>query len=375
VKTLRRVLRKLPAILLALVLAVQASSAPTVRIKDIARLAGVRDNQLVGYGLVVGLQGTGDTSKTRFTMLSVISMLTRLGALRANEPQPDLELKNVAAVIVTATLPPFAASGQKIDVTVSTIGDASSLEGGVLLQTPLQGADGRVYSVAQGLMSLGGGAAAGAGAAAGGGGARSVHRTTGRIPSGALVETEIRSDILDADGNLTWILKNPDFATATRLAEAINQAYRPAIARAESADRVRVVLPMNFRQDPISFISRIEDLLLQPDAISKVIVNERTGTIVFGENCRISTVAVSHGALSVTIRSDVAPNAPSGTSASAATVQYDETRENTLTLPEGANVRDLVRSLNSIGATPRDIIAVLQAIAHAGALHAELEFI
>lgn len=363
-------IRRAAALLLVAALVAPGAAAPTVRVKDIARLAGARDNQLVGYGLVVGLAATGDSARSRFTVLSVLSMLERLGI---KMDQRTIESKNVAAVIVTATLPPYASSGQKIDVTIATIGDASSLDGGILLQTPIQGADGKIYAVAQGAVSIGGGAAVGAGAA-GAAGRGGQHKTTARLPNAALIETEIRSDVIDAAGNLVFLLKNPDNATAARLADAINAAYRPPIARAENAERVLVAVPQNFRSNPVPFIARIEDLLLQPDIAARVIVNERTGTIVFGENCRISTVAVSHGGLSVTIRGEVAPNALPGAAPAAATI-VEESKENTLTLQEGSNVRDLVRALNSIGATPRDIIAVLQAISRAGALHADLEFI
>lgn len=349
----------------------QVSAAPTVRIKDVARLLGVRDNQLVGYGIVVGLQGTGDSSKSRFTVLSVISMLERLGI---KLDQKDIDPKNIAAVVVTSTLPPFASSGQKLDITISAIGDAENLEGGVLLQTPLLGADGKVYAAAQGLISIGGGVSA-VGGAAGTGASRSMHKTTARVANGALIENEVRSDIVDADGNLTWVLKKPDFNTALQLAQSINKAFNPPLARALDAERIKVLLPQTYQSNPVAFIAKVEDLLMQPDAVAKVVINERTGTIVFGENTRISTVAVSHGALSVTIKGEMAPNALPGAGPAAATVTIEESKENTLTLQEGANLRDLVRALNSIGATPKDIIAVIQAIAQAGALHAEIEFI
>lgn len=360
---------------MTVVCAISASSAPSVRIKDVARLSGVRDNQLVGYGIVVGLAGTGDSSRSRFTVLSILSMLDKLG-IRSD--QRTLDPSNAAAVVVTVTVPPFASNGQKLDVTVSAIGDAESLQGGILLQTPLLAGDGTIYAIAQGPVTLGGGAALAGGGPTGRAG--EGHKTTGRVVSGAIIEREIQSELTDADGNLTWVLKRPDFATASRLADAINRAYRsqagaPPIARAENAERIKVVMPINMRQNPVPFIARIEDVLIQPDVVAKVIINERTGTIVFGENARISTVAVSHGNLTVSIKSDVAPNAPQGTAISAATLAIEENPENTVTLPEGANVRDLVRSLNAIGATPRDIIAVLQAIASAGALHAEIEFI
>jgi len=299
-----------------------------------------------------------------------LSTLDRLG-IQTN--QRNINQKNVAAVIVTATLPPFATSGQKLDVTISTIGDAESLEGGVLLQTPILGADNNVYAVAQGILSLGGGSSV-AGIAAGNAN-RSMHKTTARLVNGALIENDVRSDILDADGNLTWVLNNPDFNTAMSVVDAINRGFNPPLAMALDAERIKVTLPQNYRNNPVSFIAKIEDVLMQPDAVAKVVVNERTGTIVFGENCRISTVAVSHGALSVTIKGEVAPNAAAGAGPAAATLTIEESKENTLTMQEGSSVRDLVKALNSIGATPGDIISVIQAIAQAGALHAELVFI
>lgn len=360
----RAPVRILAAVVLAILcLAGVSSSAPLVRVKDIAHLSGVRDNQLVGYGIIVGLQGTGDGARSGFTVLSVLSMLEKLGIslvdrlqqLGVSTDPKSIGSKNLAAVIVTATMPPFASNGQRLDITVSAIGDASSLEGGILLQAPLLGADGKVYAVAQGPVSLGGGTG-GTGGRGGGG----TLKTTGRIAAGAIVEREIVSDLVDADGNLSWLLNRPDFATASRLADAINKAYNPPIARAETAEKVKVLLPSNHRQNPVAFIARIEDLLLQPDEAAKVVINERTGTIVFGEYVRISTVAISHGNLSVSIKDEAA---------------NDEIRENTLTLPEGTNVKDLVRTLNAIGVTPRDTIAILQAISRSGALHAELEFI
>lgn len=364
---MRAARRSLAAVL---VLSLSASSAPSVRIKDIAKLVGVRDNQLVGYGIVVGLSGTGDSTRSRFTIQSVLSMLEKFGIRTADSA---VDPKNMAAVIVTAEVPPFISSGQKLDITVSAIGDASSLDGGILLQTPLIAADGKVYAVAQGSLSLGGGATL---AGTNAGAQNKGIKTTARIPNGAIMENSIASDIVNPDGSLTWVLKNPDFATASRMADAINQAYRPPLAHAENAERVRVVLPQNFRDNPVSFIARIEDILLQPDAVAKIIINERTGTIVFGENARISTVAISHGDLALSIKSSTAANAGTSGGATAATEQTtEETPENTVTLPEGTSVRELVRALNAVGATPKDIIAVLQAISSAGALHAELEFI
>lgn len=367
--------------LIVMLVAPGAESAPRVRIKEVAHLQNVRENQLVGYGIVVGLAGTGDGNKAVFTVLSVLSMLEKLGiSLVSSLAQYGIEVdgksittKNLAAVIVTATLPAFASSGQRIDVTTSAIGDAESLKGGVLLQTPLLAGDGKIYAVAQGPISLGGGEGLGGAAAAGAGSKK--HETSGRIANGALIERDLTSQMISRDGSLTWVLNRPDFASASRLAESINAAYDPPIAIAESADRVKVALPTNYRTNPVPFIARIEDLLLTPDEKARVIINERTGTIVFGENVALSPVAISHGGLTISIKAEEAPNAAAGSGPAAATVSASEDKENTMFFPQSTTIKDVVRGLNAIGAQPHDIIAIIQAIAEAGALHAEIEFI
>ena len=371
---------RLIAIFVLSVVGTQAAfAAPMVRIKEISRLEGVRDNQIVGYGVVVGLAGTGDGKGAAFTVLSVLSMLDKLGISLATSLSQygidfeggDIQTKNLAAVIVTATLPPFASNGQRLDVSVSTIGDAESLKGVVLLQAPLMAADGKVYAVAQGPVSLGGGAGLGQAAGAG----AEQHLTAGRVPAGGIIERSVSSEMRSSDGTLTWVLHRPDFSTAARMADAINRAYNPPIARALDAERVKVMLPPRYQNNPVPFIARIEDFLMEPDERAKVIINERTGTIVFGEFVRVSSVAISHGGLTVTITGEGAPNAAQGAGPAAATITAAEESESTLLLPVGATIKEVVRALNAIGARPNDIIAIIQAVSQAGALHAELEFI
>ena len=356
------------------VLALAGSASPQVRLKDVARLQGVRENQLVGYGLVIGLNGTGDSSRSAVTVNSIRTALSRFGV---QVPSGSFESKNVASVLLTATLPPFAQSGDRIDVTISAIGDAKSLSNGVLLQTPLQAANGQIYAVAQGAISLGGGAEAGAAARGAGAGG---YPTVARLPQGALIEREMHSSLLDADGSLTWTLHQPDFTTASRMAEAVNAVFEPDVARAIDAGTVKVIVPENLRADIVGLVSRIESIRLEPDAEARVVVNERTGTVVFGENVRVSEVAVTHATLNVTVRGEVAagqggglPGA--GSALGAATVTLEEDRGNIATLPASATVRDVVRALNAVGARPRDIIAILQAMATSGALHARLEIL
>lgn len=369
---LRRARREAVLFALALLLtsvATAALGAPPVRLKDLARVRGVRENQLVGYGIVVGLNGTGDSAKSVFTLQTILTMLERLGvpidpalraqvaqqASRAGGGQTTVAVQNVAAVIVTATLPAFTADGDRIDVTISAIGDGKSLQGGILLRTPLTAADGQIYAVAQGPVSLGGGATASGGARG-----AAVHPTVGMISGGGVAEREMRSDFIEADGTVAWVLRQPDFTTAARVAAAVNARFDPPIARAISAEEIRVVLPANYVGDPVRFLARLEEIEVAPDAEARVVVNERTGTIVFGSDVRISPVAVAHGSLSVTIRAEGGEAAAVGT-------------DRILPLEQAATVGQVVQSLNSIGATPRDVIAILQAVQRAGALHARLE--
>jgi len=343
--------------------------AQTVRIKDIATVDGVRTNQLVGYGLVVGLNGTGDSQQVRYTAQSISNMLQRFGM---QIPPSSSRAKNVAAVMVTADLPPFARPGSRIDVTVSSIGDASSLQGGTLLQTPLVGADGQVYAVAQGPISVGGFTAGGGGAAV-----TKNHVTAGRIPGGALVEKEVPMPF-GKGGAITLALGAGDFATASRVAKAINNIL-PGCAFAVDAATVRVNVPPNKASDIVGLIAEIEELPVEPDAAAKVAVNERTGTVVVGGAVRISAAAVTHGDLHVEIGVNTVVAQPPPLSGGTTTVvtqptvsATEETRA-VVGLKPTASVDDLVKALNALKVTPRDVIAILQALKQAGALHAVLE--
>jgi flagellar P-ring protein precursor FlgI len=349
-----------------------ASRVPAggVRIKDIARVEGARDNQLVGYGLVVGLNGTGDSAQVAFTNQAVRNLVTRLGT------RPDItdqvKTKNAATVIITATLPPFVRPGDRIDVTASSLGDARSLQGGLLLQAPLLGADGQVYAVAQGPISIGGFAAAGAGAQV-----SKNHPTVGRVPNGALVESSVPASIT-SDGFLSLSLHNPDYATAVAIARAVAQAVPDVGAAPRDAGTVTIPIPPAFWGRPTELIALIGDLTVPVDAPARVVINERTGTIVVGGPVTISPIAVAHGSLTVEIQTTAAVYQPPPLSPGETVVAPDTTltaqEESGIIAPlRAATVDDLVQSLNALNATPRDLIAILQAIKQAGALHADLE--
>jgi len=310
--------------------------APKVRIKDIAHIEDARPNKLIGMGLVVGLNGTGD--KTKLTPQMMQNMLRYFDLSVA---QKNIASRNVAAVMVTATLPPFAKPGMRIDVTVSSLGDARSLEGGYLLLTPLKGPDGNVYAVAQGPVSIG---------------PQGSFPTTGVVTNGAIVEREVPVEI-SRDGVITIVLDKPDFTTASRIVESINGAFGN-IAKAGDASRVEVRVPPSYRRDLISFISSLEELEVTPDTPAIVVINERTGTVVMGENVKISKVAIAHKNFSITV----------GAAQGAQPVQGYM-----MEFPEATTVGDVVKALNAVGATPKDIIAILQAIKEAGALHGELK--
>jgi flagellar P-ring protein precursor FlgI len=407
-----RLARRLGLALLALAALGLASPAHAVsRIKDIAEFEGVRDNMLVGYGLVVGLNGSGDTlNNAIFTRESLIGMLERLGV---NARDTSLRTKNVAAVMVTATLPPFARQGGHIDVTVSALGDAKSLLGGTLLVTPMLGADGEVYAVAQGTVATGGVSAKGQ--------ATSVTKgvpTAGRISSGAIVEREVGFELSRLKTvNLT--LHNPDFTTARRVAQAINAFLKGPLARPLDPSTVLLTVPSEFKGDVVSLITDIEQLRVEPDQPARVVIDEQNGVIVMGENVRISTVAVAQGTLTVRITetpqvSQPNPFAPTGAATTFApnasttppttespalpgppgrggvqfapggggqtvvvprtNVQVDEQSDRRMAvLPAGVTLQELVNSLNALGVGPRDMISILQAIKTAGALQAEIE--
>jgi len=358
---------------IALVMLLAASPAGAIRIKDMADIQGVRSNQLVGYGLVIGLDGTGDKQQTQFTTQSLASMLERLG-VKVSDPT-KIKVKNVAAVMVTATLPPFSRAGSRIDVMVSSVGDAGSLQGGTLLLTPLRSANGEIYAVAQGAISIGGFAAA-----AGGASMQKNHPTVGKIANGALIEREVPHNFGD-NGKITLTLREPDFTTATRAVDAINRAFDTQAARAGDASTVIVELPVTEDVSVVEMVSMIERLEVRPDMPAKVILNERTGTVVIGENVRISTVAVTHGSLSIQVKEEieVSQPAPFGAGETVVVPQKEifvqEEGDNLTLIPSRVKIGDLVQALNSLGVTPRDMIAILQAIKAAGALQAELEII
>lgn len=339
------------------------------RIKDIATLEGVRENQLVGYGLVVGLNGSGDSDKTQFTVQSLVNMMERLGV---TVDRNEVEVDNVAAVIVTASLPPFARAGGTIDVQVSSVGDADSLAGGTLLMTPLNGPDGQVYAVAQGALVVGSLAFGGKAAKV-----QTNHPTVGRIPGGAIVEKEVGYEFGTGEV-LVYRLKIPDFTTLTRMSEAISGRFGGSIARPVDSGSLRVLIPDDYRGRAVEFVAALEGLDVTPDLAARVVVNEKTGTIVMGEEVRISTVAVSHGNLSLVISEEAQVSQPAPFSQGETTVvprtniEVSEKDSELVVLEKGVSIGDVARGLNAIGATPRDLIAIFQAIKAAGALHAEL---
>lgn len=339
-----------------------ADAARAERIKDLASVSGVRNNQLVGYGLVVGLDGSGDqTTQTPFTVQSIISMLGNMGVTLP--PGQSLQLKNVAAVMVTANLPPFARLGQQIDVTVSSIGNAKSLKGGTLVMTPLKGADGNVYAMAQGNLMVNG-----AGASGGGSKVTINHLSVGRIAAGATVEREVPTPLGEGDF-VFFDLKQSDFGTAQRMVEAINRAVGP-LATASDGRQVRVRAPIG-ADERVAFIGRIENLDVIPaQSVAKVIVNTRSGSVVMNQAVVLDYCAVAHGNLSVSVSAE---NAAAGQGGG----QVDIKQEGgaLMAVKAGANLADVVKALNAIGANPQDLIAILQAMKAAGALRADLEII
>jgi flagellar P-ring protein precursor FlgI len=348
-------------------------AAAADRIKDMASIQGVRDNQLIGYGLVVGLDGSGDqTTQTPFTVQSIISMLSQMGI--SLPTGTSLQLKNVAAVMVTASLPPFAKPGQTIDVTASSIGNAKSLRGGTLLMTPLKGADGQVYAMAQGNVLVGG-----VGAAAGGASVQVNHLSVGRVPAGATVERAVPTAL--GQGEFIHLeLRAADFTTASRIVETINGQVAPDIAAALDGRVIQVRAPAG--SERVAFIAKIENLEVSPaQGIAKVIINARTGSVVMNQAVTLDTCAVAHGNLTVVINTESQVSQPPPMS-QGQTVQTDQTtidvkadRGGLVQLQRGANLSEVVKALNSIGATPQDLLAILQAMKSAGALRAELEII
>ena len=362
------------ALPLALAATVTATTADaSSRIKDIVEVQGVRDNQLVGYGLVVGLSGTGDTlADGHFTKLSLQAMLNRMGV---KPTDAGLDSKNVAAVMVTANLPPFARQGTRIDVTVSALGDSDSLLGGTLLVTPLMGADGEVYAVGQGQLAVGGFSAKGD--------AETVTKgvpTSGRIANGAIVEREVGFTM----GNLkriTYNLRNPDFTTARRIAQAINAFLGTSAAAATDLSTVIIQVPDAYRDNVVNLLTDIEQLRVEPDQLARVVIDEQSGIIVMGEAVRISTVAIAQGNLTIRVTEAQQVSQPSPFSETGTTttvdrtdVQIDQGEDKQLTVVnDGVTLQELVNGLNALGIGPRDMITILQAVKAAGALQAEIE--
>jgi flagellar P-ring protein FlgI len=348
------------------VIAIMAISAfaevsSAARIKDISNVRGVRENQLIGYGLVVGLNGTGD-GKEEFTSKSFARMLETIGVKLESK---DIESKNVAAVIVTGTLPPFARAGNKLDITVNSIGSASSLQGGTLIQTPLRAADQQVYAVAQGAIISGIPTAQ-----QGGGQTDKGQPTVGRIPDGAIIETDVGGDF-STRKMFRLTLFNPDFTTAARVVKTINQDLGGKFATAKDGATIDVIVPFNYEGNAVELMASIENLDVSSDSRAKVVVNEKTGTVVIGEHVGVSTVAISHGTLSVQVKSS--SPAASGDGSDGSTTGKDKKGERVAIIKKSTNVGELVKALNALGVTPKDLITILQTIKAAGALQGELE--
>jgi flagellar P-ring protein FlgI len=358
--------------------ATQPSSAPTTaphvaRLKDLSTVEGIRDNQLIGYGLVVGLNGTGDKQQTIFSVQTLANMLQRVG-VNIQSQISTIQVRNIAAVFVTATLPPFSRPGVKIDVTVSSIGDAKSLAGGILLLTPLSAADGKIYAVAQGSLIIGGYSA---GSSAN---AKVVnHPTVGRVPDGALVERDSSLNLAQLV-SLSILLNDPDFDAARELAAVVNRELGGNIARVVDSRRIEIADVKSAAGDVPALMARIGDLTIHTKPAAKVVVNERTGTVVMGGNVTISACAILHGNLSIQVTTELQVSQPAPFSKTGqtevvpqTTVNAQESAVQVVQLKEGATVEELIRGLQTIGATARDVVAILQAIKAAGALNSDLE--
>lgn len=361
--------------LTALILISYATSTSGARIKDISSLKGVRSNQLVGYGLVIGLNGTGDGQQTQFTTQSLVNMLERLGI---HTPSDKVKVDNVAAVMVTANLPPFARKGSSLDVLVSSVGDAKSLQGGTLVMTSLKGADNNIYATAQGALLVGGFASSGAA----GGGVSKNHPTVARIPGGGVIEKEVPFELNMLGNELTIALDHPDFTTAQRVSDAINNQIGMVKATPVDSGTVTIDIPENYAGTHVSLVASVEQLQIQPDMQAKIVLSERTGTVIMGENVMILPVAIAHGNLSVEIKEkkDVSQPAPFSDGETVVTpdTEVNISEENNkllLVAPEKADLGSVVKALNAIGVSPRDLITVFQAIKASGALQADLEII
>ncbi len=374
-RDIRLTIRTIAAIALLFVTLAAKAVTPDrqVLLRDIADVEGVRDNQLVGYGLVVGLRGTGDRQQTYFTVQTLANAMKRLGVQIS---PTQVVVKNVAAVFITASLPPFARPGMKLDITVSSAGDAKSLEGGILLMTSLRGPDGQVYAEAQGPLALGGYSEGAVGSI------HSVnHPTVGRIPEGAIVERDAMVD-LNHMKTVSFFLRNPDFKAAQDMADVINKEYRHTVANALDNRTVQIDVAGSGAASVPGLISRVQALAITFHSPAKVIINERTGTIVMGGTVTLSPVSVLHGSLSIEVETVFSVSQPNsftqgGTSTPVAntTLAVKDQPAQSIRLENGANVDDLIRGLHAIGATSHDIVAILQAIRSAGGLQADLEII
>lgn len=357
-----------------IIMAITATTllAVELRVRNVARFKGVRDNQLTGFGLVVGLKGTGDRNTTVFTTQAIVNMLKRFGVADAAS---QIKVRNVAAVMVTANLPAFAKKGDKLDVVVSSMGDAKSLEGGVLLVTTLKGLDDNIYLAAQGPVSTGDG-----GSAMGSVSASRSRQTTGRVPNGGLVEKEVPVTFVDEKNNMYLLLNIPDFTSSDRITYAINSQFWGTIAAAVDASTIKIAVPFDFQNNFVEFAAAVEGLYVETEEVSnKVVINERTGTVVMGADVSIDTCAVSHGNFNVNIAVSKQVSQPNPFVPGASAMVYEDSNikvegagNQLVNLPQGVNVQDLVNALNVLGASPRDIISIIQAIKAANALHAEI---
>lgn len=363
------------ASVLALLLVFVAETAQAVRIKDLTNVRGVRGNQLIGFGLIIGLAGTGDSAtNVFFSIQTLVSMLTKMGITVPDTEVDQLKFKNVATVMVTADLPAFARQGDRIDTLLSSVGDAKSLQGGTLLMTALKGPDGQTYAVAQGPLSIGGFFVQGAAK-----GVQKNHQTVARISNGAYVERELPHQF-NLKEEIFLTLKETDFTTASRISRAVNDAMRDVVATLVDGRTVKVMVPPFYKDKTSQFITRIESIEVEPDGVAKVILDERTGTVVMGENVKISAVAVAHGNLFIQITEEPSVSQPAPFATSGETVvvprtriQIEEGEDKLLIVPKSISLGQVVNGLNAIGVNPRDLIAILQAIKASGALHAELE--
>ena len=356
---------------LLLLVFLSATDANATRLKDLATVEGVRSHPLIGYGLVVGLQGTGDDIQVPFTQQSIASLLKRMGVVI---PANALRVRNVAAVMVTGKLPAYARVGQKVDVSVASMGNARSLTGGLLILTPLRGPDGQIYASAQGPITVGG-----FNFGRNGTSVQKNHSAAGTISNGGSIERAITNNAL-AQQELRFILSQPDFTTAFRIATEIDKTVGEKVAIATDATNVTVKIPDSYQDRVVEFLARLESVEVEPDGKSRVVINERTGTVVLGRDVRIAPVAVAHGNLSVEITTETSVSQPQAFSPQGQTVAADQSNvvvneedKELKYLEDGGSLEDVVAALNSLGATPRDLISILQAIKAAGALDADLE--